>query len=241
MAAIRSAGFVAAAALLAHAVPSVTALSPVRAVLSPTLAGVGAPGRVAFTFDDGPDPASTPAFLELLAARGVSATFFLLGSMVDRCPELARRIVAAGHEVGVHGYEHRNLLLRGPKSTMDDVTRATEVIATATGTTPQRYRPPYGILSTASLVAARRLGLRPVLWTAWGRDWTATATAASIGRTVRGGLRSGGTVLLHDSDCTAAPGSWRNTLAALPALLDHCAERGWRVGPLREHTGTAGW
>jgi peptidoglycan/xylan/chitin deacetylase (PgdA/CDA1 family) len=225
----------AAAAVAAHAAPSITAVSPVRAAMFPTLSGVGLPATIALTFDDGPDPRSTPAFLELLQARGVSATFFLLGAMVHRAPELARRVVQSGHEVGVHGYHHRCLLWRGPKSTMDDLRAARDIVAETTGVRPRWFRPPYGILTTSALVAARSLHLQPVLWTAWGRDWSAGATPDSIVRTVRSGLRPGGTVLLHDSDCTSAPGSWRNTLAALPDLLDYCSRQGWRVGPLRRH------
>lgn len=84
-------------------------------------------------------------------------------------------------------------------------------------------------------MAARRLDLTPVLWTCWGRDWTRTATRSSVLDTLRGGLTGGGTVLLHDSDCTSAPGAWRASLAALPHLLEECLSRGWRVGPLGEH------
>ena len=91
------------------------------------------------------------------------------------------------------------------------------------------------MLTTAALLATARLDLTPVLWTAWGRDWSANATPESVRRRVSRDLRSGGTVLLHDSDCTSAVGSWRNTLGALPELLDHCADRGWRVGPLAAH------
>ena len=74
-----------------------------------------------------------------------------------------------------------------------------------------------------------------MLWTAWGRDWTATATRESVVRTVCRSLRGGGTVLLHDSDITAAPGCWRATLAAVPALVEHCRRNGWSVGPLADH------
>ena len=83
--------------------------------------------------------------------------------------------------------------------------------------------------------AARRLGLRTVLWTAWGRDWTATATPASVVTHVGRGLRPGGTVLLHDSDCTSYPGSWRSALGALPRLADEFASRGLAVGPVGDH------
>jgi hypothetical protein len=85
------------------------------------------------------------------------------------------------------------------------------------------------------MAIARRMGLTPVLWTCWGRDWTASATAASVERRVLCGLTGGGTVLLHDSDSYAAPRSWEATLGAMPGILTACRVRGWDVGPLREH------
>jgi peptidoglycan/xylan/chitin deacetylase (PgdA/CDA1 family) len=218
-----------------QAAPMATSLRRVRMRWWPGLAGVGAPDHVALTFDDGPDAASTPRFLELLAARGVRATFFLLGSMTERHAGLAAEIAAAGHEVAVHGFAHRNLMRRSPAATRADLQRAVDVIGAATGSAPVHYRPPYGLLTAAALDAARGLALRPVLWTAWGEDWSATATPESVLRTVRRDLTGGGTVLLHDSDCTSAPLSWRSALGALPDLLDGCARAGWRVGPLSEH------
>ena len=76
-----------------------------------------------------------------------------------------------------------------------------------------------------------------MLWSAWGRDWTAGATPASVLATVRRDLRGGGTVLLHDTDRTAAPGCWRSALGALPGLVHGCQEAAWTVGPLAEHWG----
>ena len=225
----------AAGAVTAYTLPALTALGPLRAGLFPTLSGAGDPGRVALTFDDGPDPVSTPRFLRLLEKRRVTATFFLLGTMVQRAPSLAQELVAAGHEVALHGHTHRCLALCGPKSTMDDIARGQAALAELAGVAPRWYRPPYGVFTAGALAATRRLGLQPVLWTAWGRDWERAATGASVARTVRKGLRPGGTVLLHDSDCTSAPGSWHATLAAVPGLLDHCERHGWTVGPLRDH------
>jgi peptidoglycan/xylan/chitin deacetylase (PgdA/CDA1 family) len=221
--------------LAAHAAPALTSIAPLRRRLLPGLSGQGRPDHVALTFDDGPDPRSTPAFLELLHARGVRATFFLLGEMLSKAPDLGAELVAAGHEVAVHGWQHRCLLVRGPRGTYDDLARARDLIGTVTGRQPRWFRPPYGVLTTSALRAAQRLGLTPVLWTAWGRDWEARATPESILATVTGPLRGGGTVLLHDSDCTSAPGSWRRTLAALPALIDGVRARNLRVGPLADH------
>lgn len=220
---------------VAHAAPALAALGPLRRSLLPTLAGIGDPGHVALTFDDGPHPDATPELLRLLDGAGVHATFFLLGRMVDEHPDIARSIVAAGHEIGVHGYEHRLLLKRGPLRTRDDLTHAVDTITEVTGVIPRWWRPPYGVASTAALLAAHRLGLRPVLWTCWGRDWTASCTADSVYRAVMRRLDGGGTILLHDSDHAAAPKCWLATLDVLPAVLTTCAARGLQVGPLRDH------
>jgi peptidoglycan/xylan/chitin deacetylase (PgdA/CDA1 family) len=215
--------------------PPLTAIMPLRRAFMPDLAGVGRPGHVALTFDDGPDRRSTPRMLRILDDYGVRATFFVLGSMLAEDPQLGRELADAGHEVAVHGWHHRCLLRRGPAATGHDIARARMLVTTVTGRAPRWYRPPYGVFTLAALRACRRLALTPVLWTAWGRDWEAGATADSIVRTVTRRLSGGGTVLLHDTDVTSAPGSWRRTADALPALLDWARERGLTVGPLAEH------
>jgi len=229
---------VAAAAVglaVAHAGPGITGIGPVRMRAFRRLAGQGNPGHVALTFDDGPDPSSTPKFAQVLADRNVRATFFMLGSMVARAPRLAADIAAAGHEVGVHGWDHRYLPARGPRATRSDLTRAAELIADVTGAPPRLFRPPYGVLSGPALLIARDLGLSPVLWGSWGREWAPGATAESVLQTLVGGLGGGVTVLLHDSGCTSPPGAWQAGLGALPLLLDECERRGLAVGPVGEH------
>lgn len=221
-------------AVTLNALPSVTAISAVRKRLTPRLSGYADIGTVALTFDDGPDPASTPAVLHALHTAGVHATFFLLGSMLERAPALGAEIAAAGHEVAVHGWSHRCLLARGPVATYRDIARAYDLIAEATGIAPRHYRPPYGIVSAAALATARHLGLTPVLWSASGKDWVPTATPDTVARRVVRDLRPGATILLHDSDCTSAPGSWRATLEAIPRILTECAERDLLVGSLAE-------
>ncbi|MYR88676.1 polysaccharide deacetylase family protein, partial [Streptomyces sp. SID685] len=84
-------------------------------------------------------------------------------------------------------------------------------------------------------LAARRAGLRPVLWSAWGKDWRADATPRSVHALVTAQLRGGGTILLHDSDRQSAPGCWRAALDALPGIVGDCREAGLAVGPLGEH------
>lgn len=222
-------------ALAAHALPAATFWPVLRRRWLPRLAGIGDPRHVALTFDDGPNPAATPLFLRELDRRGVRATFFLLGSELAKCPALGREIADAGHELAVHGWNHRRLVWYGPVRTRSELTRATELVGEVAGREVRWFRPPYGVLTTPAWRTARRLGLAPVLWTCWGWDWSARSTPDSVADTVCRGLAGGGTVLLHDSDVAAAPGSWRSTLGALPRLLDHCAANGWTVGPLRDH------
>jgi peptidoglycan-N-acetylglucosamine deacetylase len=198
-------GAAAAGAVLVHLLPAVTTWRELRCWATPALAGVGDAGHVALTFDDGPDPSSTPAILDELDRLGWRATFFLLGPMVRRSPSLAAELVSRGHEVGVHGDEHRSHLHRTPGAVRGDVTRARDSIVEATGAESVWFRPPYGALSAGSLTAAHQLGLRPVLWTTWGRDWRAEATGSTVVADVAHGLRPGATVLLHDSDGTSAP------------------------------------
>lgn len=234
----RAAGYlggVTAVALAGHAAPALSNVDALRRRLLPRLAGQGSFDHAALTFDDGPQPDSTPAFLDALDRLGWRATFFMLGSMVRAAPGLAAEVADAGHEVAVHGDVHRSEMFRSPREVIDDLHRAVESIASATGRQPRWFRPPYGTLTSAGIVAARREGLRTVLWTAWGRDWRAQATPATVVADVRRTLGPGATVLLHDSDCTSAPAAWRSALGALPALADLFAAQGLTVGPLSEH------
>jgi peptidoglycan/xylan/chitin deacetylase (PgdA/CDA1 family) len=183
-------------------------------------------GGYALTFDDGPHVEGTPAVLEILAGRGIQATFFLVGEQVRRNPSLAREILAAGHWIGLHCDRHRNLLRLAPWQVRGDIARALASIEDVTGHSPALYRPPYGVLNASALRVARARGWRTLLWSQWGRDWEAGATAASIAARVTDGVREGSLLLLHDADDYSAPGSWRRTAAALPRVLDVLAERG---------------
>jgi peptidoglycan/xylan/chitin deacetylase (PgdA/CDA1 family) len=236
----RTALGVAAAAVASWASPALLRVRVLRAAVCPVLAGLGRPGSMALTFDDGPDPDGTPAVLDALDRLGWTATFFMLGEQVQLYPEVAAQVIAGGHEAAVHGFSHRNHLARGPGDVYRDVTHAAEVVTAATGVRPTWFRPPYGVLTLGSLVAARRVRLRPVLWTAWGRDWE-TGSPARVADIITRQLRPGGTVLLHDSDCaTRMAGSWQSTVRALPRLAELADQLGCTVGPLRDHLGPSG-
>ena len=210
----------------AHALPGLAQPVPaVRALLgidSRTASGEGA----ALTFDDGPHPEGTVAMLETLRERGATATFFLVGEQVARAPALAAEVAAAGHGIALHCDRHRNLLRLTPRQVSDDLDRATDRIVSATGVLPELHRAPYGVYSAAGLCAVRRRGLRPLLWTHWGHDWSRRSTAHSIVDEITDDLLPGSVLLLHDSDAYASEGSWRSTAAALPEVLDRIAAAG---------------
>ena len=220
------AGVLAVAAAFAYAMPALAgAWPPLRrplGVQDSTSTGEG----YALTFDDGPHAQGTPAVLEILAAREVRATFFLVGEQVRRDPALALAIADAGHEIALHCDRHRNLLRLTPWQVGEDLARALDAIESATGRTPRLYRPPYGVLNAAALLIARERGYRTMLWSHWGRDWEAKATAESITSLVTHGTGEGSVLLLHDADDYSAPGSWRRTARALPRVLAGMAERG---------------
>jgi peptidoglycan/xylan/chitin deacetylase (PgdA/CDA1 family) len=223
-----------------HLGPGLPALAPVSDRLAPSLMGRGDPRHVALTFDDGPDPWSTPYFLTLLDDLGWRATFFVLGTMARRSPTLVAEMTAAGHEIGVHGDEHTSYVTRGWRATREDIRRARDSVAELTGVAPCWFRPPYGTLTLAAQRTARAHGLRTVLWTNWGKDWRVTSTSESVLRHILARDVAGGTVLLHDSDCSSAPESWRATIGALPRLADALAARSLVCGPLRDHGIDAG-
>jgi peptidoglycan/xylan/chitin deacetylase (PgdA/CDA1 family) len=218
-----------------NVLPSLGCITPLRRRFLPRLAGVGPRHHIALTFDDGPDRRTTPRFLDLLETRGVTATFFLLAAHAEQEPRLVREMVAAGHELALHGWKHDCLALRAPGGLAAELLKAREVVEDVSGTEIRWYRPPYGVMTGEGLYAARRAGLQTVLWSSWGVDWSRRSTPASITDTVSSSIRPGGTVLLHDTDRAAAPGSWRGTLEATAVLLERWADADVLVGPLREH------
>jgi peptidoglycan/xylan/chitin deacetylase (PgdA/CDA1 family) len=215
--------------------PAVRKRWPVRGPLAAVISkGRGREDHVALTFDDGPDAVGTPEILAVLDDLQVKATFFVLGEMVERHAWVLEDLVARGHEIGVHGWDHTNSLRRSGNQIVAGVGRTLELLATH-DVHPIHYRPPYGVVTGGTLKAAREHGLRLVLWEAWGYDWAPDATPVSVLARLEPDLSGGCTVLLHDSDCTSSPGSWRTTLGTLRPLITDLRARGLGVGTLADH------
>jgi peptidoglycan/xylan/chitin deacetylase (PgdA/CDA1 family) len=223
-------GAAAGAAAVVQCAPALSCHAPRLCDLLSLRRRLPAGGTVALTFDDGPHPEGTPAVLSALAGHDAKATFFLIGEQVRRFPSLAREIVAAGHSIGLHGETHRCELRLTPGMLAEDRARGLESIHAATGVLPLIHRPPYGAASGPGIAHARREQMETVLWSRWGRDWRRSATATTVLRDVtRSGPLDREIVLLHDADHYAASGSFRATAAALPGILERCAQQGLAV------------
>lgn len=178
--------------------------------------------RVALTFDDGPHPEFTPRVMHVLEELHVHATFFLVGSRVAAAPQLARALLAAGHELGNHGYGHRHAWSLGPWGTREDVRRGREAILSATGREPAFYRPPWGFCNLATFRAAGECQL--ALWSVAPGDWVADRPATDLTRYTLERCTAGSVVLLHD-----APWGTRRAdalLEALPPMVAGLRSRG---------------
>jgi peptidoglycan/xylan/chitin deacetylase (PgdA/CDA1 family) len=212
--------------MLRHALAPVNRRASDALMLPRTLAHAREQQAIALTFDDGPHPQGTPRILDILAAHAATATFFVIGENVERHPQLARRVLDAGHAIALHGHVHRLQLRRTATALARDYARGLSAIAEATGATPAFHRPPYGIYSSAGLAIARRSGLRPLLWSAWGKDWRRWTTPERIAARAVAGIRAGDVILLHDADFYSARRSHERTAAALPLILSRLREAG---------------
>jgi peptidoglycan/xylan/chitin deacetylase (PgdA/CDA1 family) len=158
----------------------------------------------ALTFDDGPDPATTPRLLEILDRHGAKATFFMLGEHALRYPELVQRIAAAGHAIANHSFDHRRL------PSLSRAERRRQVLACEAALSPygqKLFRPPRGLQSLASWLDVTSLGYQVVTWNVVAWDWEVRAaewTAEQLSAQVRPGSIVLLHDVLHDADITAA-------------------------------------
>jgi peptidoglycan/xylan/chitin deacetylase (PgdA/CDA1 family) len=181
---------------------------------------------VSITFDDGPNPAATPAILDVLRSEEVIATFFVLGRHADRWPQLVRRMADDGHQIGNHGYYHRKLHRRSPGYVRDDLTRGAEAIERACGVRPAVFRAPHGFRNPWVTPIARSLGERTIGWSLGVWD-SARPGADEIVRRTMDGMRAGSILLLHDGDGYDADGDRTQTAAALPGIIEGLRGRGF--------------
>ncbi|MCW2898738.1 MAG: polysaccharide deacetylase [Streptosporangiaceae bacterium] len=172
---------------------------------------------VALTFDDGPAP-GTAHLLDILRARRVRATFFVLGCQVAAYPQLLRRESADGHEIGDHSYSHADLSAIPTGAVESEIGRTQKAIWRLTGNTPVLFRPPYGSTDRQVAAVARRHGLAQILWAVDPLDWR-DRDSAVVQRRVVHAANSGSIILLHDIHPT--------TVAAVPGIVAKLSKAGF--------------
>ena len=167
----------------------------------------------ALTFDDGPST-NTTQLLDMLSEYGIPATFFLLGKQAERHPDLVRRILAEGHEVGNHSYSHPNLRMLSPEKKMHEIGQ-TDAILRSLGASPAFLRPPYGAYDNQTVAVAESLGLGIMLWSLDSRDWKSLPANYATLRSTRGTVYDTGALrgifLFHDTH--------KRTVEDLPRII----------------------
>jgi len=179
---------------------------------------------VALTFDDGPAQ-ETELLLRILDRHGVRATFFVVGGMVQENPEILRKEVMAGHEIGNHSWSHVDLAALSAEAAHRELARTQEIVKAHTGREMTLMRPPYGSTSERVASVTAKLGLAQVMWAVDPLDWK-DRSAGLVRRRVLSQTGNGDIVLLHDIHMSS--------IEAVPSILKDLAGRGYRFVTVSE-------
>jgi len=175
---------------------------------------------IAMTFDDGPSAENTPRLLEMLKQRNIKATFFLIGQNAASNPEIVRRILADGHEIGNHSWTHPQLSKLSDEKVTAEITKTQEAIKSASGFTPTLLRPPYGAITPRQREwIENQFGLNVILWSVDPFDWKRPG-ASVITQRILSQVRPGSIILSHDIH--------KQTVDAMPATLDGLIRKGYK-------------
>jgi peptidoglycan-N-acetylglucosamine deacetylase len=175
---------------------------------------------IAITYDDGPHPQNTPRLLDILRARNIKATFYVIGRSVDLYPQIVRRAVAEGHEIGNHSYTHRLMSKLGDSEVRSEMARTADSVMRASGVRMRTMRPPYGgLLQRQRELVHQEFGYPTILWSVDPLDWKRPGASVITSRILEN-TAAGGIVLAHDLHA--------QTVDAMPATLDGLLRRGFQ-------------
>ena len=183
-------------------------------------------GRIALTFDDGPNPHLTPEILDILGENNIKGTFFVVGKNAEAYPALIDREIAAGHEIGNHTYSHKYLGKAGTQLTEDEITACDSRLFEHGEYCTRVFRPPGGIMNDDILRVCRTLGYSVVLWSVDTRYWSGRS-AAEIESEILGHVTDGAVILMHD-------GVRGHTAEALRAVIPELRRRGYEFVTVSE-------
>ncbi len=202
------------------------AVSPSSDLFGRAVRRAGSPRAIALTFDDGPNPAVTPALLDLLDRYRARATFFMIGRHARSSPDLVREVAARGHAIGNHTDTHPNLIWLSPARIEEQLARCQDAISAATKMAPRWMRPPYGFRGPQLARVLRRGGWAGMaLWTRAMFDWKPQPPERMIGRMAR--VRGGEMLLMHDGDHRIQNSDRSHVLRSLEHWLPRWADDGF--------------
>ena len=179
---------------------------------------------VALSFDDGPESHYTPQILDILKAKGVPGTFFVLGRQVQKYPEMLKRIVSEGHAIGNHTWSHRALPEITSSEVNNEIKKTQEEMFKTTGKRPDLFRPPFGALTRSDEHLVYELGFRQIFWSVDTLDWTGNS-AEEILTIVHRDITPGGIILQHNIETD--PDLLMGSIEALPKIIEQLQEKGY--------------
>ncbi len=176
--------------------------------------------RVSLTFDDGPHPEHSPRLLDIFAREGIKVSFFVVGADVERHPELVRRMLAEGHEVANHSYDHYKVRKMDDAAYLADLLRCQQVLDEVTGQQmPLVVRPPYGIMRARTTLALARRGYRHILWSQDSDDSAFDGDGSFAAHVAAKPIVDGDILLLHED--------YAHTVEEMPQIIAGLRERGF--------------
>ena len=188
--------------------------------------GDGSRNEIALTFDDGPNPAKTPALLDALDKAHAPATFFVVGSRAEQVPDILRRMAARGDEVENHSYTHPNMNLVIPSAAESEILRTSVLIRALTGHQPRFFRPPGGNANESVQHLSRLYGLSLGYWTVDALHYEDIGSSQGLIDYVVSHVHPGSIVLLHNGTDV--------TTASLPALVTALRAKGYSLVTLSQ-------
>ncbi|MFW6026982.1 MAG: polysaccharide deacetylase family protein [Candidatus Woesearchaeota archaeon] len=186
------------------------------------IGGKDSNNKIALTFDDGPFPKNTKSILEILDEHNVNATFFLLGTQIEKYPELVKNIDKKGHLIGNHSYSHKDFRKINKTKLLKEINKTDKLIIKNSKQEPDLIRPPYGALTNSQIELLSEKGYKIIEWSLDIKDWRAENSCDIMMERANSYIHEGAIILLHDGG-----GDRSRTVKLLPKLITKLKEKGY--------------
>lgn len=181
--------------------------------------------KIAFTFDDGPNPIYTPQLLDLLKEYNIKATFFVLGAKAEKNPEIILRMHNEGHLIAIHNFVHKSNWVMSPWNIRRQLKKSAFIVEEIIGVNPVYYRPPWGLMNVFDFFLLKQYKI--ILWSVMAEDWRSKGGSEKVKNQLLRKIKTGDVILLHDCGETlgADYDAPMNTIKALSEVLKEMDHR----------------